>query len=85
MGDDSRAAILGTHKLVVGAGVEHQALFDIAKDPQEHHDLVGEGGIALRMLRTAMAWEWAHTDEWDRARWGTGANLRPAYPLDHGM
>jgi arylsulfatase A-like enzyme len=92
LGDGSRAGIIGHYKLIVGRGrgPGSQRLYDLAADAEEAEDLLDpshgrSGGIALRMLRTALAWESPETPSWDRARWGTGANLRPAYALDHGM
>lgn len=84
LGDGSRAAIVGDHKLLLGAGLDEQ-LYDLRADPGEHHDLRAEGGVALRMLRTALRWQTGHEDQWKRARWGTGANLRPTFAMDQGM
>lgn len=85
LGDGSRAAILGDYKLLVGSGREGHRLYDLGRDPGEASDLAAAGGAALRVLRTALAWELASEGRWRRARWGTGANLRPAFALDHGM
>ncbi len=85
LGDGARAAVVGDHKLVVGSGREVQRLYDLAVDPGETTNLVEGGGIALRLTRTALSWELAADGRWKRARWGTGANLRPAFALDHGM
>ncbi len=87
MGDGSRAALIGAHKFVLGPGVgrDSQHYYDLERDPGEHSDRVAEGGIALRMLRTAVAWELPEQPGWKRARWGTGANLSPAFALDHGL
>lgn len=84
MGDGSRAAIVGDHKLVLGPGVLER-FYDLQADPGEHQDRRGEGGVALRMVRTALSWQIEHQDQWKRARWGTGANLRPAFAMDLGM
>ena len=87
VGDGSRAAIIGDHKFILGPGRgrESQHFFDLAADPGEHEDRIAEGGVALRMLRTAVAWELPEQPGWKRARWGTGANLLPAFALDHGL
>lgn len=85
LGDGARAAIVGDHKLVVGSGRDAQRLFDLARDPGEASDLAAAGGLGLRVVRTALAWELAAEGRWKRTRWGTGANLRPAFALDHGM
>ncbi|MCB9568469.1 MAG: sulfatase-like hydrolase/transferase [Myxococcales bacterium] len=87
MGDGSRAAIVGDAKLIVGSGrgLEAQRLYDLARDPGEREDLLARGGIALRIVRQALAWEIAEEGRWKRARWGSGADLRPAFALDHGM
>lgn len=85
LGDGSRAAIVGDHKLIVGSGRDGPRLYDLAADPGETRDLAPEGGIALRLLRTALAWESAAEGRWRRSRWGTGADLAPAFALDHGM
>ncbi len=87
LGDGSRAAIVGRYKLVLGPGVGPAAerFHDLTEDPGELHDRSAEGGIAIRMVRTALAWHLEHEERWKRARWGTGANLRPAFAMDHGM
>ncbi len=87
MGDGSRAAIVGDSKLILGSGrgLEAQRFYDLGRDPGEQVDRLAEGGIALRMVRTALAWHLAEEGRWKRARWGTGADLRPAFALDHGM
>lgn len=84
MGDGSRAAIVGDHKLVLGPGTLER-FFDLGRDPAELHDVQAEGGVALRMVRTALRWQIEHQDQWKRARWGTGANLRSAFAMDMGM
>ncbi|MBL4688115.1 MAG: sulfatase [Nannocystaceae bacterium] len=84
LGDGSRAAIVGHHKLVLGPGLGEQ-FYDLNADPAELVDLAPAGGAALRMVRTALAWQLAHEGRWKRARWGTGANLRSAFAMDLGM
>jgi arylsulfatase A-like enzyme len=83
-GDGSRAAIVGDAKLWLGPGTAER-FYDLAADPRETVDALPEGGVALRIVRTAVAWEVAHAERWRRGRWGTGANLRPAFALDQGM
>lgn len=87
LGDGSRAAVVGDHKLVLGPGrgPDAEAFYDLKRDPREQTSLGDEGGVALRVVRTALGWELADEVRWKRARWGTGANLRPAFALDHGM
>ncbi len=87
MGDGSRAALIGDFKFVLGPGRgrESQHFFVLREDPGEQSDRVDEGGVALRMVRTALAWELPEQPGWKRARWGTGANLMPAFALDHGI
>ncbi|KIG13476.1 Choline-sulfatase [Enhygromyxa salina] len=87
LGDGSRAAIIGLHKFVLGPGRgrESQHFFDLAADPAELADRIADGGIALRMVRTALAWQLPEQPQWNRPRWGTGANLAPAFALDHGL
>lgn len=86
LGDGSRAAIVGDLKLILGSGRDSQRFYDLALDPGELDDRINSGGIGLRVVRTALAWELASAGQsWKRARWGTGANLRPAFALDHGM
>jgi arylsulfatase A-like enzyme len=84
MGDGSRAAIVGDHKLVLGPGTLER-FYELSTDPGEHVDRRAEGGVALRMVRTALAWQARQEQQWKRARWGTGANLRPAFAMDLGM
>lgn len=84
LGDGSRAAIVGNHKLLLGPGLGEE-MYDLGTDPGELLDLRPEGGVALRMVRTALIWQAKHEDQWKRARWGTGANLRPAFAMDQGM
>jgi arylsulfatase A-like enzyme len=87
LGDGSRAAIIGHHKLVLGPGRgrESQHFYDLQADPEERHDRIAEGGIALRVVRTALGWQMPEQPGWKRPRWGTGANLQPAFALDHGL
>jgi len=86
LGDGSRAAIVGDLKLILGSGRDSQRFYNLALDSGEIDDRVDSGGIGLRVVRTALAWELAAAGQsWKRARWGTGANLRPAFALDHGM
>ncbi len=87
LGDGSRAGIVGDHKLIIGPGVglEAQRYFDLASDPGEQDDMVRSGRIGLRVVRSALTWHLAHQRTWKRARWGTGANLRPAFATDLGM
>jgi hypothetical protein len=84
LGDGTRAAIVGDAKLILGPGTTER-LFDLQADPGETTDVMTEGGVALRIVRTALAWQLAHEKSWRRARWGTGANLRAAFALDQGM
>lgn len=83
-GDGSRVAIVGDAKLWLGPGTAER-FYDLAADPRETVDALPEGGVAVRIVRTAVAWETAHAERWRRGRWGTGANLRPAFALDQGM
>jgi hypothetical protein len=87
VGDGSRAAIIGKHKFILGPGRgrESQHFYDLTADPGERDDRIAEGGVALRMVRTAVAWELPEQPGWKRARWGTGANLAPAFALDQGL
>ncbi|MCA9683712.1 MAG: sulfatase-like hydrolase/transferase, partial [Myxococcales bacterium] len=87
LGDGSRAAIIGVYKFVLGPGRgrESQHFFDLAADPGELEDTIAMGGVALRMVRTALSWELLEQPHWSRPRWGTGANLLPAFALDHGL
>jgi len=86
LGDGSRAAIVGDLKLILGSGRDSQRFYDLAADPGEQSDSLATGGIGLRIVRSALAWELAAAGQtWKRARWGTGANLRPAFAVDHGM
>ncbi|MEM9459435.1 MAG: sulfatase-like hydrolase/transferase [Myxococcota bacterium] len=84
LGDGSRAAIVGPYKLIVGAG-RSESFYDLGADPGEQKDRHAAGGVALRMVRTALGWQLEHQGRWKRARWGTGANLRPAFAMDLGM
>ncbi len=83
-GDGSRASVVGDAKLWLGPGTAER-FFDLEADPHERVDALADGGVSLRIVRTAMAWELAFAATWRRGRWGTGANLRPAFALDHGM
>lgn len=87
LGDGSRAAIVGDYKFVLGPGRgrESQHFYDLQTDPEERQDLIAEGGIALRMVRTALGWQLPEQPKWKRPRWGTGANLQAAFALDHGL
>jgi len=84
LGDGSRAGLVGDHKLILGPG-RTQRFYDLATDPLESEDRIASGGVALRIVRSALAWQLGHAESWHRARWGTGANLRPAFAQDLGM
>jgi hypothetical protein len=83
-GDGSLAAIVGDAKLWLGPGTAER-FSDLSRDAGESSDLLTDGGVALRIVRSALAWELAPGETWRRARWGTGANLTAAFALDHGM
>ena len=89
LGDGSHAAILGNYKLILGPGrtVDSQRLYDLAADPGETRDLRAAGGhgVALRMLRNALAWQLAYEVRWRRTRWGTPGALEAAFALDLGL
>jgi hypothetical protein len=68
-----------------GQGRESQHFYDLDADPTETADILVDGGVALRAVRTALAWELPEQPRWSRARWGTGVNLQPAFALDHGL
>lgn len=87
LGDGSRAGIVGDYKFVLGPGRgrESQHFYNLDADPSELTDIIAEGGVALRLVRTALAWELPEQPRWSRARWGTGANLQAAFALDHGL
>jgi arylsulfatase A-like enzyme len=87
LGDGSRAAIVGDYKFVLGPGQgrESQHFYNLDADPTEYADILVDGGVALRVVRTALAWELPEQPRWSRARWGTGVNLQPAFALDHGL
>lgn len=84
LGDGSRAALVGDAKLWLGPGTTER-FFDLRRDPGETTDLIADGGVGVRIVRSALAWEMAYESRWHRARWGTGAALRPAFALDLGM
>jgi arylsulfatase A-like enzyme len=84
LGDGSRAGIVGYSKLVLGPGHTEQ-FFDLNADPTELHDALATGGVELRIVRNALAWQLGYEQRWRRARWGTGANLSPAFAMDLGM
>jgi arylsulfatase A-like enzyme len=84
LGDGSRSALVTGHKFILGPG-RRERYFDLTRDPAELVDRSNEGGVGLRMVRSALAWQLAHELHWRRARWGTGANLRAAFALDQGM
>lgn len=84
LGDGSRAAIVGRHKLVLGPGrgrgAQQYVHLDAAPSPDD-----GSLGVGVRIVRNALAWHLWEEARWRRGRWGTGANLRPAFALDHGL
>ncbi len=84
LGDGSRAALVGDSKLWLGPGTAER-FFDLRRDPKETTDTLAAGGIGVRIVRSALAWEMAYESRWRRARWGTGAALRPAFAQDLGM
>ncbi len=84
LGDGSMAGIVGDAKLWLGPGLTER-FFDLSRDPGETTDALGDGGVALRIVRSALAWQTAFGERWRRGRWGTGADLRPAFALDLGM
>ena len=84
LGDGSRAGIVGNYKIIMDAG-GNERFYDLETDPGEQTDRLADGGVAVRVVRTALGWQIEHEQSWRRARWGTGANLRPAFALDLGM
>lgn len=84
LGDGSRSAVIGDAKYMLGPG-RLEAYYDLEDDPKESRSRIDEGGIGLRMVRSALAWQIALESRWRRVRWGTGANLRSAFALDLGM
>ncbi|RMH00506.1 MAG: hypothetical protein D6705_00225 [Deltaproteobacteria bacterium] len=83
-GDGSRTLVGSRFKLIVGPGLE-QRFFDLERDPGEQRDALSAGGIGLRAMRAALAWEDARAERWHRSRWGFGVALTPAFALDEGM
>lgn len=91
LGDGSRSALVGSHKLLLGPG-RAERYVDLAGDAGEQFEAVASkglavptGGIGLRIVRSALVWQLVYESRWRRARWGTGANLEPAFALDLGM
>ena len=84
LGDGSRAGIVGDHKLLLGAGGQ-ETYFDLTRNETESLEGQDVGGVGLRIVRTALAWQLPYEARWRRARWGTGANLRAAFAQDLGM
>lgn len=86
LGDGSRAAIVGRHKLVLGPG-RQERYFDLRDNPDEEpaEDSTSPEVIGTRIVRSALAWQLDQESQWRRARWGTGANLSPAFAQDLGM
>lgn len=99
-GDGSRMGRVGEFKFVLGPGVgatsEH--FYDLGDNPEERPPPAPEppaegepaqqsveGGVGLRVVRTAMAWHLWQESRWKRARWGTGASLERAFGQDLGF
>ena len=67
------------HLVVDYDGDQH--LYDVADDPDEERDRVGDSPLALRYLRDAAGLYLAHRTAWKSASWGTLAALAPGNPL----
>lgn len=99
-GDGTRMGRVGAFKFILGPGVgvaaEH--FYDLRDNPEERPALPPEpppegepaqqqveGGVGLRVVRTAMSWHLWQETGWKRARWGTGASLERAFSQDLGL
>ncbi len=76
--------ISGTHKIIVPTH-GHPELYDLAKDPGEETDLMGQRPLVERYLRTVLGLSVAFRQVWSPARWGSPANTRAAFAADHGL
>jgi arylsulfatase A-like enzyme len=82
--DHGRVAIAGRYKLVVPRTGPHQ-LYDLVADPRERENLMGTMPTAERYLRNLFGLHAALEPAWQTRRWGTPANLAPAFAADHGL
>src|SRR5439155_24158680 len=70
-----RSLRLGRWKLITWSG-SRLALYDLAADPHEKHDLAGERPIALRALRNVFAYQHAYGEKWHKTRWGVPSAMK---------
>jgi arylsulfatase A-like enzyme len=83
--ENMHAGRIGHWKIkLMGGGTPH--LYDMAKDPEEHHDVWGEAkaeiGARLTLDPMWMLRNW--NTEWKQAQWGTASDVSSRFAADLG-
>jgi arylsulfatase A-like enzyme len=81
-GQVSRGLKVARYRLVAASG--RLELYDEFEDPKEQHDLAATHPVALRQMRSVLGLLHAHETRWSKSRWGTAANVLPAFQKEAG-
>lgn len=79
-GQTARGVKVGRYRLVAASG--RIELYDEFEDRLEQKDLAAVRPIALRAMRGVLGVIHPYESRWSKSRWGTAANLEPAFAHD---
>ena len=80
-GGISRGMKVGRYRLI-HAGAQKMELYDCYDDPREQTDVLTARPIALRQMRNVFSLLYGHEAKWNKARWGSAANLTAQFLED---
>jgi hypothetical protein len=81
-GTTARGLKVGRYRLIEAG---KQELFDEIEDRREQHSVAADRPIALRQMRNVFGLLHAYEARWNKTRWGTAANVTPAFAHDVGL
>jgi arylsulfatase A-like enzyme len=79
-GQTARGVKVGRYRLVAASG--RLELYDELEDRLEQKDVAAARPIALRAMRGVLGVIHPYESRWSKSRWGTAANLAPAFAKD---
>jgi hypothetical protein len=79
-GQIARGLKVARYRLVAASG--RLELYDELHDQREQKDIAAAMPIALRQMRGVLGLLHAYENHWSKSRWGTAANLSPAFEKD---